>query len=165
MSHFFRSATLFWMDKYKCQEYEHRSNFQTASEPKVISHPEKIFLRHRARLDLESGSGFDWESGKCDWWGQTWLIPAVTTIWHRLVKMTYGNTDLNNGPIFWTPLNGPKNYRTPKIMKGSVTFYVSETWKLSDRKIIIFEDSLVKIPVAGSVHQGSMAIIYRSPTV
>ena len=50
-------------------------------------------------------------------------------------------------------------------MKGSVTFYVSETWKLSDRKIIIFEDSLVKIPVAGSVHHDSIAIIYRSPTV
>ena len=132
MSHFFHSATLFWLDKYKCQEYEHRSNFQNASEPKVISHHEKIFLRHRPWLDLESGSGFDWESGKCDWWGQTWRIPAVTTIWHRLVRMTYGNTGINNGPIFWTPLNGRKMNIpcVPKKIKVSVTFYVSETWKL-----------------------------------
>ena len=64
MSHFFRSATLLWMDKYKCQEYEqeHSSNFQNASQSQkwylvIII---KIILRHRPWLDWESGSGFDW---------------------------------------------------------------------------------------------------------
>ena len=64
MSHFFRSATLLRMDKYKCQEYEHRSNFQTASESQKW-----YLLRKKSSSatghDLipwlgESGSGFDW---------------------------------------------------------------------------------------------------------
>ena len=61
MSHFFRSATLLWMDKYKCQEYEeHSSNFQNASESQKWCLVIKIILRHRPWLNWESGSGFDW---------------------------------------------------------------------------------------------------------
>ena len=61
MSHFFRSATLLWMDKYKCQEYEqHSSNFQNASESQKWYLVIKIILRRRPWLDWESGSGFDW---------------------------------------------------------------------------------------------------------
>ena len=102
MSHFFRSATLLWMDKYKCQEYEeHSSNFQNASQSQkwYLVIMIKIILRHRPWLDWGIRIRF-WlrSSEKCDLWGQTWRIGTVTTIWHPPVKMTHGNTILNNGP-------------------------------------------------------------------
>ena len=55
------------------------------------------------------------ENGKCEWWGQAWVMPPVTIIWHHPVKMTYGNTNRDNGPIFLTDQSGQKTWTLVEI--------------------------------------------------